>query len=412
MKVAVVEFAGRGGLLHYAWQLCEAMQVEGADVTLITDRRFDLAQLPRTFAVHPILEMWDPKPAADVQPALRRLRRGWRALRYYREWQRIVREVRRLQPDVVQLGDIRFASDLVPLRQIRRNARAMADICHNVRPFSGGAASNGTFSLSSAERAAYGRIYSLFDLIFVHHEINERDFRETFPAVAERVRRIVHGNEEIFEQLADGSLDAAKLRKDLAVAASDRIVLFFGTLASYKGLDVLLAAFSALAANVQDVTLVVAGFPFGDFSTDAWLAEAARLGIHERVRLIPRYIADSEVAAFMELASVAAFPYRQIYQSGALQVALTFGVPVVVTRAGAMPEVVRDGVTGIVVEPEDADAFGRALLRVLAERETAERMGAAAAADARERFAWRNVAREILASYNALLTEGGDRWPQ
>lgn len=407
MKIAVIEFAGRGGLLHYAWQLCEAMQLEGAEVTLITDRRYELARLPHAFTVLPVLQLWDPKPASDVRPALRRLRRGWRALRYYGEWHRVIRELRRLQPDVVHLGDIRFASDLVPIRMIRKIARVMGDICHNVRPFSGGAGSSGRFSMSSAERAAYARLYSQFDVIFVHHEINENDFRETFPSSAGKVTRIVHGNEEIFDRLSDKNLDAATLRQDLALVPSTRVILFFGTLTSYKGLDILLAAFSTVAERQSDVTLVVAGFPFGDFDPKTWLAEAARLGLCERVRLVPRYIEDSEVRAFMDLASVAAFPYREIYQSGAIQVALTFGVPVVATRVGAMAEVVRHEVTGLLVEPENPERLATALLRILADPATARSMGAAAAADAQERFSWRGVAREILASYSRLLNEEG-----
>ena len=98
----------------------------------------------------------------------------------------------------------------------------------------------------------------------------------------------------------------------------------------------------------------------------------------------------------MELASVIVFPYRDIYQSGALHVPQTFGVPIVASRVGAMQDVVEDGVSGLLVEPENPEALAAAVTRLLGDRDLATRLGARAAADAQGPSCWNHIARPIL----------------
>ena len=384
MKIAVVEFASRGGLIHYAYQLCRAMHGEGADVTLITDRHYELDALEHPFRLHKLLRLWDPKPGRDVSSsAVRRARRAARAAVWYREWMRLVGALRRMRADVVQFGDIRFPTDLFPLLAARRTAPLMADICHNVRPFG----ASGAFEASSM----YERVYARFDTIFVHYETNVREFARAFPRQAGKVVPIVHGNEEIFRELAGPPRD---LRRELGLGGQ-QIVLFFGTLSRYKGLDLLLEAFRQIPSAI----LVVAGHPHSDF--DPALFRGA-----ERVVLLPQYVDSPDVQSWMQLADVIVFPYRDVFQSGALHVAQTFGVPIVTTRVGAMAEVIRHRETGLVVEPEDAGALAGAVNELLRDRAFARRLGDAAAQDAATSFGWNGIARTILDTYEGKLAGG------
>lgn len=405
MKVAVLEFAGKGGLIHYAYQLCRAMAQEGADVTLITDRHYELEQLPHPFKLDRILDLWDPKPQNDKSGALRkRVRRVARGAQYYREWARALRRVRELAPDVVQLGDIRFATDLLAVAAMRRRAPVLADICHNVRPFAGGEGSNGMFSASRHERALYRRIYRQFDSVFVHYDVNIREFARTFPHSAEKVIRIVHANEEIFRELADPEVTRDSLRRELALPERARVVLFFGTLSHYKGVDLLLDAFRDVAVADRDAVLVVAGFPHSDFDVAGFRARAEALQVSDRVRLHPHYVDSSAVKGWMELADLIVFPYRDVFQSGALHVAQTFGVPIVATAVGAMPEVIRSGDSGIIVPPNDRFALAGAIAGLLSDGEKSRAFARAAAHDAETTYSWRGVARTILAEYEAQLS--------
>jgi len=405
VKVVVIEFAGKGGMIHYVFQLCRAMSQAGADVTLITEKNYELAALAHPFKVETLIDLWDPKPAGQLSTnwlavTARKLRRVTRAFAYYAEWLKVIRRVKELKPDVVQLGDIRFPSDLFPLMLLRRHAKRFADICHNVHPFSAGGKSGGLFDRSASRRFFYRRIYKLFDIVFVHFERNREEFTSTFGVPPGKVGVIVHGNEELFDELRDPNVDAAALRKRIGVKADDRIVLFFGTLSRYKGTDVLLEAFPRIHRETG-ARLVLAGYPFHDFDVEAHRELTRKLGIADAVTWVPEYIASEHVAAWMRLASVIVFPYRDIYQSGALHVAQTFGAPIVASRVGAMQDVIEHEVSGLLVPTENVRALGDAIIRLLQDEPLAKRLGTRAAEDAQGPFSWRENARKILAKYAA-----------
>ncbi|MFP5284344.1 MAG: glycosyltransferase family 4 protein [Thermoanaerobaculia bacterium] len=384
-RLAVVEFAGRGGMIHYAWQLCRALAGTGADVTLITSRHYELDALPHPFRLQKVLRLWDPKPAGGSS-GHRKLRRVGRAFLHYREWLRLAFHLRRERPDLVLLGDIRFPGDLAPILLLRMLGLRLADVCHNVAPYAAGG-----FRRSALDRFLYRRIYRCFERVFVHFEDNRRAFLADYGLPPERVVAIPHGNEAIFEELRDPKLDEARLRRELGLAPDEPVLLLLGTLSHYKGIDLLLKAFALVAPRAR---LVLAGFPAADFDLAAHQALAPELGIEDRVLWVPRYVESEEIAAWMGLASVAVFPYREVFQSGALAIAQTFGVPVVASAVGAMPEAV--GGSGLLVPPGDPEALASALLSVLEDPDLARRLGERARQDARERFAWERIGMTIV----------------
>lgn len=399
MRIVFLEPAGKGGMIHYAFQLCRALARAGADVTLITATEYELASLEAPFRVETSIELWDPKPSGKISTtpwavAWRKLRRVTRAVRYYREWLRQVRRVAELEPDVVLIGDIRFPFDLFPLLLLRRKARVLADICHNVQPFQ----TSGMFDRKRWRQFLYRRIYDLFDAVFVHFERNREEFLESFGVPPSRVGVIVHGNEDIFRELRTPGVDAAALRPRIGIG-DEPVVLFFGTLSRYKGVDVLLDAWPRVHAETG-ARLVLAGFPFHDFDLAAHRQRAT-----EGVTWVPEYIDSGDVAAWMELASVIVFPYRDIYQSGAVHVAQSFGVPTVASDVGAFRDVIEDGVSGLLVPPEDPNALAEALIRLLKDRPLATRLGTGIQAAAQGPFAWETQAAKILAQVGGLRIE-------
>lgn len=406
MRIFVVEFGGRGGLIQYAFQLCRAFATGGAQVTLITDQNYELQGLNHPFRLVKLFALWDPKPASEIgapQGSLRRkLRRVVRAVRYYREWMRLIVYLRREKPDLVQFGDIRFPSDLVCFMLLRFLGLRLTDVCHNVYPYAVGGKATGTFRRSNLIRTLYKLIYRQFDRVLVHYEVNRRDFLGTFNLPAHRVICIPHGNEEIFEELENPAIDAPTLRRQLGLALRHQVVLFFGTFARYKGIDLLLKAFVDIHQAEPRARLVLVGFAAG-FELDEHQRFARQLGIEEYVCFIPRYVEANEVAAWMKLATVAAFPYRAVYQSGALHLAQTFGVPVVATSVGAMTEVVRNGENGLIVPAGDFKALAGALTRILSDVELAASLGRRGYHDSRTLYSWNRIAEQVIDEYRQLL---------
>jgi glycosyltransferase involved in cell wall biosynthesis len=139
------------------------------------------------------------------------------------------------------------------------------------------------------------------------------------------------------------------------------VVLFFGRLLRYKGLEYLLEAFRQL--DPQKFELIIAGE--GDLSE--YCIEGAN------IRTLNHFIPDDEMAGLFNTAHVVALPYLSASQSGVAYMAFAFEKPVIATRVGALADVVVDDTNGYLIEPRSAEALAAAIERI-AERETWERL--------------------------------------
>lgn len=171
---------------------------------------------------------------------------------------------------------------------------------------------------------------------------------------------------------------------------SRRVVLFFGFIRAYKGLLNLIQAIGRLEPEL-DVGLLVGG----EFYEEAapYKEEAARSPARDRIVWQDRYIPNEEVGDFFAAADVVALPYQSATQSGIVQIAMNYGVPIIITNVGGLPEVVRDGEMGYVVPPEDPDALAAAIRRFFVEERAAE--FGAAVVRARERYSWDPLAEAL-----------------
>ena len=146
-------------------------------------------------------------------------------------------------------------------------------------------------------------------------------------------------------------------------------MLFFGFIRGYKGLDLLLDAFSDNRLKEDGVKLIVAGEFYGD--PEPYLKQIKELGIEDRVILCTDFIPDSEVNRYFSAADIVAQPYKTATQSGVTQIAFHFEKPMLVTNVGGLPEIVPDGKIGYVVEP-DAQQIADALHRFFQEQKQEE----------------------------------------
>jgi glycosyltransferase involved in cell wall biosynthesis len=164
------------------------------------------------------------------------------------------------------------------------------------------------------------------------------------------------------------------------------IVLFFGFVRPYKGLNVLLDAM-AIVLRKRQCTLVVAGEIWGD--PGVYSEQIQRLGMAERVRLVGDYISQQDVAAYFGASDLVVLPYLSATGSGVVKLAYSYHRPVIVTDVGSLPEAVIEGTTGYVVETGDADALARSILTYLSRSDRA----AVEAAVARhvQKFSWGQV---------------------
>lgn len=145
------------------------------------------------------------------------------------------------------------------------------------------------------------------------------------------------------------------------------VVLFFGLIRAYKGLDKLLEAFPQIENKLQDVTLLVAGENYESFDKYNELIEKS--GVKERIQLHIKYIPNENIEPYFKAADVVCLPYYSATQSGIVMMAYGFRKPVVVTNTGGLKELVDEDRTGIVIENNNANLIANAVTKIIENRQ-------------------------------------------
>ena len=184
-------------------------------------------------------------------------------------------------------------------------------------------------------------------------------------------------------------------RRRLGLSDDARVLLFFGFIRQYKGLDVLLRAM-ARWEDPSAILLVVGEF----YEDESRYRDLVRdLGIESRVRFVAEYVANDQVAPYFGAADVVTLPYRHATQSGIIPVAYHLDRPVICTDVGGLGEIVRHEHSGFLVPPEDPDAFAAALQRFYAEN-WEDRLTDGVRAE-KGRYTWERFARAVLGENDA-----------
>jgi glycosyltransferase involved in cell wall biosynthesis len=239
--------------------------------------------------------------------------------------------------------------------------------------------------------AAQRRLYERVDAVVVHSEHGRGRLVETLGIDPGKVHVIAHG---AFEHLTrvPGARD---LPAELATVEKP-VVLCFGLLRPYKGIDVLLHAWRALQ---PDAELWIVGMPRMDVA--ALMADAP-----PSVRWVSRFVVDEELGAYFRRADLVVLPYREIDQSGVLFTALAFGAPLLLSAVGGFPEIAADGAAAL-VEPGDATALAASLGRLLGDPAARAALGEGARRAAAGRYSWDDIARRHLELYRSLAPQWG-----
>ncbi|HWR01359.1 MAG TPA: glycosyltransferase [Chlorobaculum sp.] len=156
-------------------------------------------------------------------------------------------------------------------------------------------------------------------------------------------------------------------RGSLGLPVGAKVLLFFGYVREYKGLDRLLEAMALVLRQEPSARLVVAG----EFVIDSTLfkSHADRLGIAPNVEFLEGYVPADRVGTLMAAADAVVLPYRSATQSGIVPLAFGCGVPVIACDAGALAEQVEHGRTGWIVEGRGADALAEGILEFFHRKE-------------------------------------------
>ena len=182
-------------------------------------------------------------------------------------------------------------------------------------------------------------------------------------------------------------------REKLGIPQEKKVVLFFGYVRRYKGLDYLVKAFEHL--DTKNLLLVIAGPPYQK-GMDKYLNKLQNVYY---IRLFSHHISRDEIEPYLKLSDIVVYPYVEIFTTSALQLAFAFKKPVIATNVGCFPEDVGD--TGIIVPPKNPSAIADAILDLINAKY--ENLGEKGYERAKTKFSWEKIAVEYLKMYEDLL---------
>jgi|SRR6185312_11573866 len=237
----------------------------------------------------------------------------------------------------------------------------------------------------SSARHTFGSM----DAVVAHSEHGAARLRDEVGLDPARVRVIPHGAFDYLTRLSAEKPLPAELE-----GAEGPVILFFGLLRPYKGIENLLQAFR----QVGGAELWIVGNPRMDVAPLRALADATP----GRVRFVTRFIDDAEIPAIFRRADLLALPYLDAEHSGVLYTGLAFGKPMVLSAVGGFPEAAAAGAARL-VPPGDTAALAGALSELVGDEAARTELAAAASRAAAGPFSWDETARLTLDLYRELI---------
>ncbi len=379
-----------GGDKPYALGMAAALTKAGIEMDFIGSDDLDVPEVRENPRVRFLNLRGDQRPEVGAVEKLRRV------LVYYA---RLIRYAATARPTIFHLlwnNKFQVFDRTLLMLYYKALGKKVAMTVHNVNA----GVRDGNDSV--VNRLSLRCQYALCNHLFVHTERMKRELVDGFGVPPEKASVIPFG---INTTVPNTALTRDEARRRIGLEPGHRVMLFFGNIAPYKGLEYLAAAFEMLAAESPGYRLVVVGRPKG--CEAYWRPIEAALdseALHARVVRRIEYVPDEETEVYFKAADVLVLPYTHVFQSGVLFLAYGFGVPVVATDVGSLKDEIVVGETGAVCRPCDSGDLARALREFFASDLYAQRevRRPAIQAYAKERYSWEVVAEVIVNVYRGL----------
>jgi glycosyltransferase involved in cell wall biosynthesis len=237
-------------------------------------------------------------------------------------------------------------------------------------------------------RSYFATKYS--DQIIVHGEKLKEQMIKEYSIQNEKVHAIPIGEHEVapFKKYE---------RED--IKEDGNLILFFGRIWEYKGLEYLIKAEPMITKEVPNAKVIIAGAGEDFKKYESMMINRDNFIVHNY------RIPYKEGAELFQGCSVVALPYIDASQSGVIPTAYGFKKPVVVTDVGAIPEIVDNGITGFIVPPKNPEALAEAIIKLLKDEKIRKQMGENAYKKLKTDLSWDNIAAKTIEVYKKAIDE-------
>lgn len=241
-----------------------------------------------------------------------------------------------------------------------------------------------------------GLLFKLGDHFIVHSEKNRIQMIQRYDIPEERVTAIPHGPLD-FHTLKKVSRETA--RKKMKIQPEEKVILLFGAIRPYKGIDTAIFAFDQVRKKIPEARLLIAGKLWEKWNPYAEMIKNRKL--EKYIQTVFQYIPSDMVSIFFSAADLVILPYHHFdSQSGVGSIAVSFRKPMIVTNTGGLPELVEN--LRNIVPPKDPDALAREIIKSLNTPGRLKEMTAEAEVVSKK-IAWPALAKNTLSVYKRIL---------
>jgi D-inositol-3-phosphate glycosyltransferase len=264
-------------------------------------------------------------------------------------------------------------------------------------------ARNGKSSL--ANKISLRFLYNIVDHVLVHTPKMKTQLTTEFGTVEEKITVVPHGINDVTPET---HLTRVEAKQILGLDPYEKILLFFGRIAPYKGLEDLIQALAYLLAKDDRYRLIIAG-TVKDKDCDGYWQELEKmieeLCLSDRVRKEIRFIPEEDVGVFFKASDVSVLPYKRIDQSGVLLLSYRQGLPVITSNVGSLQEDILEGQTGLIFQAGDPADLAAKIWTYFASDlfKELEFRGQGIRAYGNDRFSWEKNVNSTFAVYKSTL---------
>jgi glycosyltransferase involved in cell wall biosynthesis len=247
-------------------------------------------------------------------------------------------------------------------------------------------------------------MYHIVDRIIVHTPKMKKDLCSIFHISPKKIVVVPHG---INIRIPNTEMNRNEARKKLSVDAKAKVILFFGLLDEYKGIETLIDAVAQMIKEDTSIFLMIVGNPKRRSGyVPALRSRLAQCIPTKNVLLELKFIPVDLVETYFTAADCLVLPYKRIFQSGVLFLAYRFGIPVIATDVGNFRDDVIAGVTGFICKPNDSDDMVKKIKAFfksdLFRKRKQTRIHIIKYAELR--YSWADIGKRTFEIYSSLLT--------
>lgn len=253
------------------------------------------------------------------------------------------------------------------------------------------------------DRVATLPVLRLTDQYIVHSQRNRLEAIALHGLQPDTVHVIPHGPLTVLRQWSGTRKEA---RRALGIQGEAKVILFFGNVRPYKGLDTLLAAFRLARRELENVVLVLAGEIWK--GEEGWISTIPK-DMKPDIKIYPRFVPTTLAGIFFEACDLVVLPYKKLHgQSGVAAAAHAFGKPLLVTDVGGLSEMVRDELA--VARPNDPEDLAQRISTIMGDSDILNRLSEDSLSCARD-FSWDKIAQMTVELYESCMQSRGEqRW--